>query len=40
MFGVNTWGQLGLGFKAATSKPVSVKGMQGPFSLYYQKKKL
>lgn len=26
MFGGNTWGQLGLGFKPAASKPASVKG--------------
>lgn len=26
MFGGNTWGQLGLGFKPATRKPASVKG--------------
>lgn len=26
MFGGNAWGQLGLGFKRAASKPTSVKG--------------
>lgn len=26
MFGGNTWGQLGLGFKPVASKPASVRG--------------
>uniref|UniRef100_A0A8C4F5J8 X-linked retinitis pigmentosa GTPase regulator n=1 Tax=Dicentrarchus labrax TaxID=13489 RepID=A0A8C4F5J8_DICLA len=28
MFGVNTWGQLGLGFKPAASKPATVKALK------------